>query len=275
MSAHEHSEKKPHASHGHHGGGGGHGDGEHEGAPEWLISFADNVMLQMGFFVILLALNLKEPTTGGIGGKEQQGDPPTHLLDAAIAIREAFNNPVDLNSTNPSDIALIQRIMERRTSGQNPQPGPIGNRQDMQSIRPSDYIAPNGLIPFDDGVADLSPAARQTLAEVARAIAGQRFIIEVRGNASSAEAARSEDRGMRLSYERALVVARALEEHGVRWRQIRVVALGDTNRLTPRAADSAGHRSNQRTEVFQTQEIMPEDPYSRDWSNPAPKARPQ
>src|SRR5690349_11416681 len=98
MSDHEHSE----SGHGHGGGGGhrkgghgggGHGGGGHEegheGAPEWLISFADNVMLQMGFFVILLALNLKEPTTGGIGGKESNGDPPAALLDAAIAIREA------------------------------------------------------------------------------------------------------------------------------------------------------------------------------------------
>lgn len=38
--------KKGHGGHGGHGHGGGHE--EHAGAPEWLISFADNVALLMG-----------------------------------------------------------------------------------------------------------------------------------------------------------------------------------------------------------------------------------
>lgn len=266
MSDHEHSEGKPHRGHGGHHGHGGGGHEEHEGAPEWLISFADNVMLQMGFFVILLALNLKEPTTGGIGGKEEQGDPPSRLLDAAIAIREAFNNPVDINSSNPSDAPLIRRLLERERTGHSTAPGPEGSRQDHQSIRPSDYVAPNGLIPFDDGVADVPASARLTIVDVARELAGQRFVVEVRGHVSAAEAARTSDRGMRLSYERALAVALLLEEHGVKWRQIRIVPHGDTSRITPRAADDAGHRSNQRVEVFQTEDVMPDDPYSRDWS---------
>ena len=46
------------------------------------------------------------------------------------------------------------------------------------------------------------------------------------------------------------------------WRQIRIVAGGDSYRLTPRAADRAGHRSNQRTELYQTSDLMPDDPYS-------------
>ena len=50
--------------------GGGHDD-EHEGAPEWLISFADMVMLIMGFFVILFALNMAPPATAGAGGNEE------------------------------------------------------------------------------------------------------------------------------------------------------------------------------------------------------------
>jgi outer membrane protein OmpA-like peptidoglycan-associated protein len=271
MSDHEQTESKPHAKHrgGAHGGGGSHE--EHEGAPEWLISFADNVMLQMGFFVILLAMNMKEPTTGGIGGKEEQGDPPSRLLDAAIAIREAFNNPVDMSSTDPSDAALVQRLLERKRTGLSADAGPEGDKQDHQSIRPSDYVAPNGLIPFDDGLAAVTPAARETAIDVARELAGQRFIVEVRGNVSSAEAARTDDRGMRLSYERALAVALILEEHGLKWRQIRIVPLGDTSRITPRAADGPGHRSNQRVEVFQTADIMPDDPYSRDPSDPGPR----
>ena len=56
----EHGEHEEGHGGGSHGGGhaaGGHEEG-HEGAPEWLISFADNVALMMGFFVILLAMNM-------------------------------------------------------------------------------------------------------------------------------------------------------------------------------------------------------------------------
>ena len=267
MSDYDHSEGKSRRSH---GGPHSHGSSheEHEGAPEWLISFADNVMLQMGFFVILLALNLKDPTAGGDGGRHKEGDPPSSLLDAAIAIRQAFNNPVDINSTNPADAPLIRRLLEREQSGRSISPGPEGSRQDHQSIRPSDYVAPNGLILFDDGVAAVPAAARKTIADIARAVAGKRFVVEVRGHVSVAEAARTDDRGMRLSYERALAVALLLEEHGLKGRQIRIVPQGDTSRIIPRATDAADHRSNQRVEVFQTEDIMPDDPYSRDWTDP-------
>src|SRR6185295_16371327 len=69
-----------------HGGGGGHEEG-HEGAPEWLISFADNVALIMGFFVILLAMNMAKKTAGGIGGEANMGGHPNEansMIDFAI-----------------------------------------------------------------------------------------------------------------------------------------------------------------------------------------------
>ena len=71
---------------------------------------------------------------------------------------------------------------------------------------------------------------------------------------------------MRLSYDRAVAVAQELENHGVQWRQLRIVACGDKVRITPRAAERAGHRSNQRAELYQTEDLMPEDPYARDAS---------
>src|SRR5207253_495923 len=99
---HDEKEHKKHSSHGGSHGGGGHEEA-HEGAPEWLISFADNVTLMMGFFVILLAVNMG-PKGNGPTENPKQGDsqiPQPDLLDAQIAIREAFNNPVNLNSMDP------------------------------------------------------------------------------------------------------------------------------------------------------------------------------
>src|ERR1041384_7836114 len=102
MSDHEQHDEKEHKKHASHGGhGGGHEEG-HEGAPEWLISFADNVALMMGFFVILLAMNMAKPSMGGIGGQEKNpggGESPA-IQDFVIAMRQAFGNPVNPNSSD-------------------------------------------------------------------------------------------------------------------------------------------------------------------------------
>ena len=68
----DHNEEHvPHGAMMAHATGGGH-DEEHEGAPEWLISFADMVMLIMGFFVILFALNMSPPAKAAACGCAQK-----------------------------------------------------------------------------------------------------------------------------------------------------------------------------------------------------------
>src|SRR5262245_29481834 len=135
MASAEHGEHSEHGKSGgghgggghrhHHGGGGGHGDGEHEGAPEWLISFADNVMLMMGLFVIMLAMNMAKVTTGGIGGEDEMGGAPSaEMADMILSIRQAFNNPVNINSTDPRDAALVKRLIERANRGKATEEGP-------------------------------------------------------------------------------------------------------------------------------------------------------
>jgi flagellar motor protein MotB len=273
----EHDENKGHGgeghgdghstggAHGRHPGGHGGGHEEHEGAPEWLISFADNVVLMMGFFVILLAMNMKEPTTGGIGGKEKNpapADSNPRMLDAVIALRKEFNNPVNVNSTNPRDAILVRHLRQRQKEGESKTTGPEGTKQNVQAQRNAEMEVPCAVIPFDDGSAELSADSRRTLAEAASQLVGQRFVVDVRGHVSAAEAAMTQDQGMDLSFRRAVAVARVLEENGLKRRQLRIVAAGDSWRLTPRAIDRAGHRSNQRVEIHQTSDLMPEDPYS-------------
>jgi flagellar motor protein MotB len=249
---------------GHHGsrpghGGGGHGGGsheEHEGAPEWLISFADNVMLQMGFFVILFALAFKNAGGGG-PTKEQQphpekGAPTAQQADFAIAVREAFNNPVNVNSTDPRDYFLVQRLRARqRGESDARRDGPKGAAHDVQTVRPEGMYGAGGFLQFDDRSTALNDEARETVLALARQFRGCRTVLQIRGHCSAAEAFGQEDRGMRISYDRALAVAQVLVENGIDWGQIRLTACADNERITPTAYDKASQRSNQRVEVIE------------------------
>lgn len=261
--AEEHAEHKAHRSHGHaHHGGGGH-EGEHEGAPEWLISFADNVMLQMGFFVILLALTLKTAKGGGSGGESagepSEGGPTPALLDAAIAIREAFNNPLDMSSNDANDLPLIRRLAERMGKGDSAQTGPKGREHDVRTIRPTEYFGMGGLVPFETGVAALSDRAREIIEDVVPHIRGQPRMIEIRGHVSAAEAYRQPDHGMRLSFDRATAVAAELVKHGIPWEHIRILACADNDRVASIAYEAAEHQANQRVEILVTSDPTVEE----------------
>jgi len=254
---------KKHKSHGH---GGGHKGHHEEGAPEWLISFADNVTLMMGFFVIMLAMNMNPPDSGGTSGGDETGGavgaPHPGFLDAAIAIRDAFNNPVDLNSNDPNDQILIQRIKKKvEDSGHGRRTGVQGNQDQVQMIRPSDYYTDGGVIPFNQGSTSLTEGTRRACKTIANNLKGRNFIIEVRGHASAIEAMRDAKRGYEVSYARALAVAEALHAGGISWDLMRVVGAGDFDRVTAIAYDAAAHATNQRVEILVTRELKPDDPY--------------
>ncbi|MBM4107647.1 MAG: hypothetical protein FJ255_02365 [Phycisphaerae bacterium] len=254
--------KKAHKKHAGHGGG--HEEG-HEGAPEWLISFADNVMLQMGFFVILLALNMGPKSTAAAGG--QPSDTPSEhpqsgeFYDFVIAVREGFNNPVDILSTDPKDAPLVRRIKERQ-GGPADQDAPQGEHEKVQSVRPSDLTSLGAAVPFEDGSDLLSQSARDVIEDTAQRLRGLNWIVELRGHASPSEALRDPDKGLELSYRRALAVRRVLVESGVRREQLRVVAIGDGNRVVARTYDREKDRMNQRVEVVVTNEALPPDAFS-------------
>jgi flagellar motor protein MotB len=258
------SHDKPHkhgkGGHGAHGGG-GHEEG-HEGAPEWLISFADNVVLMMGFFVILLAMNMAKSTVGGGGEKGEHGEAKKQeeaMLDFAIAVREAFNNPVTIDSSNPRDAALVARLRQRAGQGDARDQGVDGKQQDVQSIRPSDYRALSGSVAFADHSSELLDSSKTTIAQIARKIRGLRLIVLVRGHVSSVEAARGPEVAMKLSTERATNVCKALAAEGVAWWQLRLVACADHDRLEAHPNSKAVDKANARVEVILTDEVVPDE----------------
>ncbi|MGE3108481.1 MAG: flagellar motor protein MotB [Phycisphaerales bacterium] len=253
-----------HGGGGHGHGGGGHAEGEHEGAPEWLISFADNVALMMGFFVILLAMNMQKPTAGGLGGVDKNPaseQPDNAMLDFVIAMRQAFHNPIDMNGSDPNEAKLRKRMQEQRGRSETNDPGPEGDNHRVQAQETSDYVQPTGIVTFDTDSAALSSIGARTAADVAAQLRGRRVFVEVRGHVSAAEAFKDGQRGMKLSQERAMAVAAALIENEMKWSQIRIVLCADSTPVQARADSPTEHRTNQRVEVVVTKEPLPKDQF--------------
>lgn len=244
--------------------GGGHEEG-HEGAPEWLISFADNVALMMGFFVILLAMNMAKESVGGGGKKGDSGVTVQHenMLDFAIAVREAFNNPVDINSTNPRDQELVRRLRRRAGNSEANDPGTKGRDSDVQSIRPSDYEALCGSIAFAEGSSDVPASAAPTISQIAQKVRGMTLVVEVRGHVSALEARKGPEEAMRLSSERSLAVAGQLAASGVDWWQMRLVVCADHDRVEAHPSGATADRANARVEVILTDEVVPDQVSTR------------
>jgi outer membrane protein OmpA-like peptidoglycan-associated protein len=267
MAEHEKTEKHEEGhgggSHGGGGhGGGGHGGGEHEeheGAPEWLISFADNVALMMGFFVILLAMNMKKETAGGIGGEKAMGGRPSNeMADFVLAMREGFNNPVNVNSTNPAEADLVKRKREKESESN--EAGRKGKNEKVQSVRPhSDFSNLGGQATFVEGSAALSETEKAGVKRIAETVAGLRWMVEVRGHVSAAESVRDPRAGWRMSFDRAYAAGQALVEGGMDWKQIRLVACGTNGSMASgRQYDSTMLRGDQRAEIVVTNEPMPD-----------------
>src|SRR5258706_14227082 len=76
---------------------------ECEECPEWIFTFADLVMLMMGFFVILWVL---KPNPG-------KDNEPAPALDPDMVgeIRTQFGYKPDPKSTDPVDVAIMKRLM--------------------------------------------------------------------------------------------------------------------------------------------------------------------
>jgi flagellar motor protein MotB len=256
--ANGHGGKKKHKKH--HGGGhgGGHEEG-HEGAPEWLISFADMVMLMMGFFVIMFAMNI-QPKGGNAGGGGEQSDgvaAQPDMIDFAIAVRKAFHNDVDVTSNDPRDQLLIQRILasQHGGAGESKDEGTKGKDQNVQSVRQSDHFGRGTSVLFAPRTASVSEAAGKTLAELAKQLRGQATVIEVRGHVGVSEAYGDPEAAMTLASDRALAAARRLAAGGIDWWRLRVVAAGSGERVEPNPDDAAADAKNARVEVRVLDEI--------------------
>ena len=185
------------------------------------------------------------------------------MLDLAIGIRAAFNNPVSVDSKDPREAALVRRKKEKMF-GPVKEAGPPGNQETGQGPTQTDVSNVSNTISFEDGSAQFNAAARDAVIDMATRAKDQRFVIEVRGHISPTERMRAGgDRGYKLAFDRAQAVANLLATNGVKWENIRLVACADNERAVPRAYTESDQRKNQRVEIVITKQLVGPDPLSR------------
>lgn len=224
---------------GHHGAPGGHGGGHEEeeeaGAPEWLISFADMVMLLMGFFVILFALNV-QPKGGNPGGGGEENEGVSHQpleIDPEFieSVRKAFGNPLD--PQNPEDAHILNAIAQRG-AGHARDRGIEGDEKNVRSPRDIDFFGEATDVPFERHGLRPKPGSEPVIEEFVERHRGRQNVIEVRGHAAQVEAWNDPAKTFRIAWERAAAVAEILAKKGIDWRRIRVTAAGTSE---PRRED--------------------------------------
>lgn len=244
-----------HAHAGGHGAhDGGHDEGEHEGAPEWLISFADNTALMMGFFVILLAMNMGPKGSNASEGSGEAGQPTDVQLDWVIALREAFNNPVNPHSTDPKDAVLVQRLRER--SGDGDPDDPRGRHERTQSMQRGPRQDPSSVVYFAPSLSELDEQGRRDLDAIVDSVRGLRYVLEIRAHTSAAESSNVEA-GFKLAFDRAMAVARRLIAQGIDRKLLRIVPVADNERVEERSYTAVSAARNRRAEIVVTDEVMP------------------
>src|ERR1700728_4376923 len=79
---------------------------ECEECPEWIFTFADLVMLMMGFFVILWVLK-PQP------GKKGSSDNDDYLVKIEASIRGGFGYVPNPNSRDPVDMQMIMNGLSK------------------------------------------------------------------------------------------------------------------------------------------------------------------
>ena len=209
------------------------------------------VMLLMGFFVILFALNV-QPKGGnaGGGGDESEGVAAQALeIDPEFieSVRRAFHN--QLNPDDPEDAEVLNAIAQRG-AGTASDPGVKGAETEVRSPRDIDFFGQAVDVPF--GRHQLEPAADADaiIAEFAARHHGRQNVIEVRGHADEVEAFKDPAKAFRIAIERASAVAERLAAAGIDWDRLRVTASGTSEPRRRDLAMSVKPGENARVELL-------------------------
>jgi flagellar motor protein MotB len=238
---------------------------ECEECPEWIFTFADLVMLMMGFFVILWVLK-PSPNKNPPRSPQQQQVASDDWIKAEASIREAFGYIPNASSKDPVDMEMmLKRIRQVSMNGPGEKgkavlekKGAEGVEEEVTAIRQSRQATVGGKLLFEIGDASIPPDMTAPLDEIAEQIRGHRNIVMIKGHAGLDDFpdGGTSAQNMDLSLKRAQHVADYLVSKGVSADVLRVQGCSTFEPVVQRAYTPEGRASNRRVEVEATASLV-------------------
>jgi len=185
---------------------------EEEVAPFWMISFSDMMTLLLTFFIMLYSISTLNQEKAA---------------EISTSMQRQFGYTVQMFSPFPGS------QFERGDEGFQKRPDLVPVKRKPLDIQPAQEVVSHGLILFEHGSVELSPANKKTIADIFPKLSGIPQKIELRGRAAMDE----EGKGfysdlMDLAYSRAHNVRAQLIDLGIKPERIEIKTLGAYNPLT-------------------------------------------
>lgn len=248
---------------------------ECEECPEWIFTFADLVMLMMGFFVILWVL---KPAPGASGSNDND----EQLIKIIAAARDYFSFIPDSQNPDKVDLYRLAKKLEEMKPLKDPgsggptkieRRGAEGDESEVLSIRRGQQAATGSRILFEMGNDALTAESRGILDQTATLIKGHKNVIMVKGHTSSDDLPDSAtaQQKLDLSIRRAKVVADHLVERGVEPDILRVQGCSTYEPVAQRAYTADSRRVNRRVEIESTNLLVSELQDRPAPASPAPR----
>src|SRR6266849_83203 len=230
----------------------GHGDGGHENAERWLLTYADLITLLMVFFVVLYSMSSADSTKfKAISMALQQafnldvlkGQAATSIGDAAALPSPPVDNLID-DSQVPT-VSRLESKIEAVVDGVAQSPD-VSVSVDKEGV----VIRLSGSYLFDSGRAELKPNSLTILDAVSAELRLQANDIRIDGHTDSTPIDSPRyPTNWELSVARALAVTRYLtESDSLPAGRLMAAGFGECRPLVPN--DTRDHRAmNRRVEI--------------------------
>ena len=236
---------------------------ECEECPEWIFTFADLVMLMMGFFVILWVLKPAPTKESASQGSSEE------WLTVVASVREAFGYLPDPHSTDPVDLHMLLKKSPTQNQVKGPKLGSRSHRDqnsqegtdpEVQSIRDGKHATVGGRLLFEAGQSALTAATKQEVDAVADQIRGHYTIVRIKGHTAGDDLPddATPQQKMDLSLKRAQVIAAELESKGVDPETLRIEGCSVYEPVNLRAYTPEAIAPNRRVEIDVTSTLVDE-----------------
>ncbi len=224
-----------------------------EGAPEWMVSYADMITIMMAFFVVMYAM------AGAKDAKKQQ--PVMNSLNKQFGRYVAGPNsrlPMHLMATSMSS-GEGQKL--HGSDGQSKKKSTPGDAVRVTTVRPGDQFTSGGAITFDADDVSLSDDQKRVLNNAAVELAGKPQRIEIRGHSAiRAPSIAQESRDpWDLAYARCRATMDYMVSQGIDLKRLRISVAAQNEPLEAADGKSTG-RNNARVEVFMLNEFAEKSP---------------